>query len=99
MPDHADAQQKVLSLINNINPNSTEYRAALPKAKSIEVRTGTADVTCRLPLADGIARTLSPAFDVWFTRNSARIQQAAAWWWPRLMRPPSRRAAQCRRCA
>jgi hypothetical protein len=74
------AEQKVFSLINNINPNSKKYRDALPKAKAIEVRIGTADATCRLPLADDISRSLSPVFDDWSTRNSAKVQRAADWW-------------------
>jgi hypothetical protein len=74
------AEGQVYSQINKFNAVSKAYRDALPKAKALEVRIGTADATCRLPLADDISRSLSPVFDDWSTRNSERIQRAATWW-------------------
>jgi hypothetical protein len=74
------AEEKVFSRINNFNPDSKEYRAALPAAKAVEVRIGAADVTCRAPLADDVARALSPALDDWFARNAKRAGEAAKGW-------------------
>jgi len=74
------AEQKVFSRINKFNATSKEYRAALPKAKAVEVRMGTADVRCRAPLADDIARLLSPTLDDWSARNSKKISEAAKGW-------------------
>jgi hypothetical protein len=74
------AEGQVYSQINKFNAVSKAYRDALPKAKALEVRIGTADVSCRLPLADDVARLLSPVLDDWFARNSAKVQRAADWW-------------------
>jgi hypothetical protein len=69
----------VLGARGRVSAVSKAYRDALPKAKALEVRIGTADVTCRA-LADDIARMLSPVLAEWSARNSAKVQRAADWW-------------------
>jgi hypothetical protein len=74
------AERQVYSQINKFNALSKAYRDALPKAKAQEVRIGMADVTCRVALADDIARMLSPVLADWSARNRAKVQRAADWW-------------------
>jgi hypothetical protein len=74
------AEGQVYSQINKFNATSKAYRDALPRAKALEVRIGTADVACRVPLADDIARQLAPVLADWSARNAAKVQRAADWW-------------------
>lgn len=75
------AEEEVGALgVNSVDAYSAAYRVLLPKAKAAEVRIGKADVTCRLPLADDIARLLSPPLDNWSARNSKQIRAAAKGW-------------------